>query len=274
MYQDKNKNMTAMIVGIALVISIFVITYVRFSYSENKDAEKKNQLQDEIGSTMGKAAKISTDVLSKKIAAHEKMNLIDIRENLSFTKEHLPGATNIPLPEVKDSIGVLDKNSAYIIIDSDASLATTAYAIKIFKDAGFKNVSYLDGGFSAWKSFYGQTISAGDPNSIGDQSKVNYIDSNQLKSMLEKEKNITVIDIRKSADYGAGHLKNAINIFLDDLESRRSAIPMAGKIILYGDSGLESFQAAVRLFDMGVFNTYALSDGFSAWKEKHYETAE
>ncbi|HCU71134.1 MAG TPA: hypothetical protein DIC35_05300 [Candidatus Moranbacteria bacterium] len=273
----QNKNNNALFIGISLILVIFLITFMRVSYSENQNQKEKeessNNIEDEVIAAMKNATKLSSDELNKKINSKEPLNLIDIREKSEFEKEHLPNSVNTPLSEIKGSIGILEKNKNYILIDANSFLVTTAYAIKTFSELGFKNISYLDGGFLNWKNNYYQTISAGDPKSFADQSKVNYINSDKLKEMSDMKKNITIIDVRKSAEYGEGHIKNAINIFLEDIESKQGEIPTKGRIILYGNDSLGAFQAAVRLFDMGIFNVYALSDGFNAWKSKQYEIA-
>jgi rhodanese-related sulfurtransferase len=55
------------------------------------------------------------------------------------------------------------------------------------------------------------------------------------------------------------------------LEKRKKDIPIGKKIVLYDNDGLGAFKAGVRLFDMGFFNTFTLSDGLDAWKKKNYE---
>jgi len=57
------------------------------------------------------------------------------------------------------------------------------------------------------------------------------------------------------------------------LESERNKIPVGKKIILYDKDGLWAFQGAVRLFDMGFFNVFCLSDGLDSWQQKKYPLA-
>jgi rhodanese-related sulfurtransferase len=266
-----HKNTRPLVIGTILILVIFFITFLRFSFSHNQP-DTASQLQAEIDSTLKKATKISTSQLAQKINTKESLNIIDIREAGDYAQEHLPNSSNIPLSNLKNSISILEKNKTYTLIDTSALLTTTAYGVKTFLEEGFNNVTYLDGGFVAWKNTYNQTISAGNPNSLSDQSKVSYIDSEKLKEMLEKEKNIALIDVRKKTDYAGGHLKGALNIFLADLESKKQEIPTSGKIILYdADGSGAAFQAAVRLFDMGIFNAYTLSDGLNTWQSKKFE---
>ena len=268
---NTHKNTNALYVGIFLIIAIFLITYIRMSHMGSKKDDANVKFQDEISSTLGEATKISAAQLAQKMDSNEALNIIDIREESDYSVEHLPESMNIPLLQLRESIKILDKHKSYVIVDSNPSLTTTAYGVKTFSEAGFIDISYLEGGFSSWKSKYNQTISSGDPTRFSDQSKVNYITSDNLKEMLEKEKNITIIDVRKNTRYSEGHLKNAVNIFLEDIESKKDDIPVNRKIVLYDDNGLSAFQAAVRLFDMGIFNSQILADGLDDWKSKKYE---
>lgn len=268
---DKRKNIHALYIGIFLVIAIFMITYIRFYSSGLQRENPDDKLQDEISTVLENATRLSPAQLAQKINNQETLNLIDVRDAIDYAQEHLPDSINIPLPELRESIKVLEKNKPYILIDNSPSLTTTAYAVKTFSEAGFSHILYLEGGFSAWKKTFNQTISSGDPTRFNDQSKVSYITSDKLKELLGKEKNIVLIDVRKNSQYQEGHLKNARNIFLGDIESKKKDFPVGGKIVLYDDNGLGSFQAAVRLFDLGIFNALTLSDGLDDWKSKNYE---
>ncbi len=274
--RQKNNNLIALGIGFLLIMLIALATFWR-SRPSSQDQSGYDQLakeQQAVSNNLNKATKLSPDDLMAKTRSRADIIMIDIRDSASFSQEHILNSKNIPLPKLKDGLAALDKSKTYVIIDSGQALESTALAAGIMSDGGFKNIYYLDGGFSAWKNSYGPTISAGDPNSFTDQSKVNYVNSDQIKNMLASAgTDLAVIDVRNSKDYAAGHIPSAINIFLDDLEKRRGDIPLGKKIIVYDNDGLGAFKAAVRLFDMGYYNTFAMSDGFNSWKQKNYQIA-
>jgi rhodanese-related sulfurtransferase len=248
-----------------------MITYLRFFDTDKSTQSSTSQLQDEINTALAGITKLSAEALYQKIDSKEKLTIIDIRDEDIFSNEHLPNSTNIPLTKLADAANVLEKGNLYVLLGDDSSLITVASGAKVLSGSGFHNLAYLEGGFSSWKNKYQPTISVGNPNSFTDQSKVNYITSEKLKELLSKEKGITIIDVRKSTEYNDGHIRGARNICLTDIENKKSEIPLTKKIILYDDSGIGAFQAAVRLFDMGFFNTHVLSDGLDAWKAKKFE---
>lgn len=271
MQEKQNNNLVAIIIGFCLILLIAAITFFKPSTQKNNPTPNSATANDVLTDNLRKAAKISSDELSKKILNNEKITILDIRSESAYIQEHLLNSKNVPLPSLTDALAGLEKEWNYAVVDSGISLDTTALAISLLTDAGFQNISYLDGGFSAWKNGYGRTISAGDPNSFTDQSKVNYIQSDKLKEIMTTESNFVIIDVRKSDQFTQGHLKNSVNIYLEDIEKRKKDLLFGKKIILYDDNGLGAFKAAVRLFDMGFLNTFALSDGLDAWMKKNFE---
>ena len=87
---------------------------------------------------------------------------------------------------------------------------------------------------------------------------------------MTKETNLVFIDLRNEKDFQIRHLTGARNIFLESLEEKNKEIPLGKKIILYDKDSFGSFKGAVRLFDLGIFNVSALSDGFETLKEKGF----
>lgn len=271
MQKNSNNNIVALMVGFLLILLIAVVTFFRASDPKDDSNQQDTPGQNVIINNPKSAAKISSTDLAKKIQNKDELILLDIRNEADYTTEHIFNSKNIPISIIKEALTVFDKGDAYVIIDSDASLDTIDLVAKMMSDARFKNISYLDGGFSAWKTNYSQTISVGDVNSFTDQSKITYTQTDGLKDLMKTETNLAIIDVRKSAEFNAGHIAGAMNIFLDDLEKRKKDIPMGKKIVLCDNNGLQAFQAGVRLFDMGFFNALTLADGLDNWKKKNYE---
>ena len=267
-----NKNANALMLGIFLILLISAATFLR-SYDKNKDVEeKKEAVENERSEMMKSASKISGEELSEKINTKDDILIIDLRDDISYSKEHIAGSKNMPASMIIEAAEGLDKDKQLILIDFGPENADVALFAGKMNQLGFGNVSYLDGGFYGWKNKYYSTTSSGDPNSFTDQSKVSYIQSDGLKKMIEVNiRNLALIDVRSNPKFREGHLKNAANIPLEELEKRKSEIPVGKKIVIYDDNGLLAFKAAVKLFDIGIFNVAALSDGLNGWKEKKYE---
>lgn len=77
-----------------------------------------------------------------------------------------------------------------------------------------------------------------------------------LKDILKKETH-TIIDVRSKEEFESGHVKEAINIPLQQLPSKLDTIKqMPHPIILCCASGSRSRQAHVFLSQQGINNTY------------------
>jgi len=89
------------------------------------------------------------------------------------------------------------------------------------------------------------------------------------RELLERAKKglVTVLDVRPEEEYAAGHLPGAINIPVDQLESRLARLPKRKEIVAYcrGPYCLMSFDAVDKLRKRGL-RARRLQDGFPEWR--------
>lgn len=267
---EKNKNLTAITIGLILIILVVSVTFIKFNRKEKLIKQENIEEIEKIATETKEAKSIDAKTLLTKMGGEEKITLIDIRSSQEFQKEHLQKSTNIPFDTFEENLSQLDKNFNYIFIDATNSVEIINLVGIFLPKNGFKNVYYLEGGFNGWKNTFYPTVSAGYPNSLTDQAKISYIDSVKLKEFLDVEKNVFIIDVRGKNDYDTEHIPKAINIFVDDIEKKIKEIPLGKKIIIYDADTISAFQASVRLFDLGKMNVLTLSDGFGKWKEKGF----
>ncbi|SNS18159.1 Rhodanese-related sulfurtransferase [Noviherbaspirillum humi] len=81
-----------------------------------------------------------------------KSVIVDVREPSEFAAGHLRDAKNIPLKELPNRIGELEKSKAKTIIIVCQSGARSAQAASQFTKAGFSDVASLEGGQAAWQA--------------------------------------------------------------------------------------------------------------------------
>jgi hydroxyacylglutathione hydrolase len=269
---QKNESLGALAVGLVLIILVIAIIFYK-SQAENKQHQselKKQSLAENQNDEMLEI--ISAQELNKELLENKDIIAIDLRVEEEFVREHLIDSINIPAKDFSKSTDLLDFNKQYILIDSSGDKETIQILADEFSSLGYSGkLSYLAGGFDSWKNNYNQTISDGDPTSFTDQSKVNFINCDELKKTLDNKEDLIIIDVRKEKQYSEGHLKNSTNLFLDEIEKNRRTLPRGKKIIVYDNDGLWAFKAAVRMFDLGIFNVYAVSDGLDSWKKKNFE---
>lgn len=268
---EKNKKyLTAGFVGFFLILVVALVTIFRSNLSpkENLAQIKSLESQEEVSPKEEKS--LAAKDLMQKIIQRENLVILDIRSAEEYKREHLADSLNIPFVDLEKSVGSLSKEKTYILLDDDYA-ESSLLAMPMLAENEITDVFYLQGGFSSWKSQYYPTISFGDPNSFVDQSKVKYIKSPELKELMLRDPQLVIIYLGNAEAFQQGHIKGALNIFLDDLEKSKAKIPLERKVVLYDNNGLWAFMGAVRLYDMGFYNILALSDGLEGWRNNKFE---
>lgn len=83
---------------------------------------------------------------------HGKGVILDVREPAEFAAGHMREAKNIPLKELSNRAGELDKFKSRTVIIVCQSGMRSAKAAGQLKKAGFSEVVSLDGGMAAWRA--------------------------------------------------------------------------------------------------------------------------
>ncbi len=92
-------------------------------------------------------------------------------------------------------------------------------------------------------------------------SKFETITTNEALDLIEK--GAKVIDVRTIEEYNESHIKGAINIPLNEIDS--ISYDKNDTLILYCASGVRSTKAANTLADMGYTSLYNLDGGLLNW---------
>jgi len=79
------------------------------------------------------------------------LTIIDVRERSEFLFSHILGAINMPVPELVDRVLAALELDRDIYLYSHTDEDTAAIAAEL-RQAGFRNVSELQGGLPAWKA--------------------------------------------------------------------------------------------------------------------------
>lgn len=84
---------------------------------------------------------------------------------------------------------------------------------------------------------------------------------------------VTVLDVRPSEEYAAGHVAGAINVPLKELEAHLEAFDPEHEIVAYcrGPHCILAFDAVARLRQRG-FSARRLEDGFPEWQHSGLPT--
>ncbi len=102
-----------------------------------------------VNAPSGSYKDISGDDLQKLLDSKEKIAILDVREPFEYQAGHLKAAKLIPLGELTNRLGELDKAQTIVVVC--ASGARSAQAAQYLVDQGFTKVNNLAGGMMSWQ---------------------------------------------------------------------------------------------------------------------------
>ncbi len=83
-----------------------------------------------------------------EVSRDSSAQIVDVRGAAEFSAGHIPGAVNIPLPELPDRVAELPEGP--IVLHCQGG-TRSAIAASVVRAAGRDDVSDMEGGYSAWK---------------------------------------------------------------------------------------------------------------------------
>ena len=189
---------------------------------------------------------------------------IDVRDIFAFEKSHIQGARNIPLELLIGEINTIDKDASIIVYDDNGKKGHQA--LRMLKGAGINNVWNISGGIISLQNhsyavgFEKISLLVPELESKNIKGDNNNIETNksQEKEMQDTKIDTSspiIVDVRTPAEFVEGAYPGAINICLDDIESRIEEFGDKDRdIILYCASGARSGYAQSILSQLGFIN--------------------
>jgi len=94
---------------------------------------------------------------------------------------------------------------------------------------------------------------------------VQEISSREAKALLEKNKNIFLLDVRTPQENSQARLPGTVLIPINEFERRVSEVPRNKTILVYCAVGSRSKPVAEYLSQNGYKNVYNMTDGIVGW---------
>ncbi len=97
------------------------------------------------------------------------------------------------------------------------------------------------------------------------------ISPRELYLRLDQEEEVTVVDLRQSWEYQAGHIPGAIHIFIQDIPTRLHELPQDRDIVFQCWHGVTSLDVAGFVIQNGwpAARITSLSEGMAGWVGTH-----
>ena len=184
--------------------------------------------------------KEKTQKTEEKVETKQKVDetstlIVDVRTPEEFRGGAVPEAINIPLDELMNRYQELGENAGREIIVYCASGARSAYAQRMLMQMGYNNVK-----------------NGGGLHSMMQRARTAAQPKQETKSVSNEP---LIVDVRSSYEFASGAYPGAINIDLDELQSRVNELGSKDRdITLYCASGARSAYAQRMLQQMGFKN--------------------
>lgn len=246
---------------ILALLAIFLIFGAFFWKNQSPDNldKLKQQLQERENVQLRQDIPIlqPQDVFS--LIRKKGYQLVDLREPGEFRLLHIESSLNAPFSRLEQTINQIDPQKVVILIDRE-NLPRTRLLANHLKEQGV-DVRYFQGGILKYAQENYTFINFGNPDSPQDSLKVTPLTPQEIKERIASGEHFNFVDIRPSDAYQADHIQGSLNIPLEQLEDRKHDLPL-GKILVYDNNPLRSFQAAVRLYDMNVMSVYNCTESY------------
>jgi rhodanese-related sulfurtransferase len=203
-----------------------------------------------------------------------ELALIDVREELIFSQNHLLWARNVPLSrlELRFARLVPRKTTRIVLIDDDDGLAPRAAAV--LARAGYSDLACLQGGVAAWQQAGFVTFSGVHVPSkafgefVEHDSGTPSIGARELDALMRAGADIKVLDSRPFDEYSRISIPTGVNVPGAELVLRaRDIAPSSATTIVVNCAGrTRSIIGAQSLINAGVPNkVVALRNGTMGW---------
>jgi glyoxylase-like metal-dependent hydrolase (beta-lactamase superfamily II)/rhodanese-related sulfurtransferase len=186
-----------------------------------------------------------------ELLANETLALmLDVRDASAFAEGFVPNSINIGIdgnfamwvgemiPDIKQEILLITEPGR-----------EEEVMIRLSRVGYDNTIGYLDGGFSAWQ------------NAGKEVDTFERITAEQLANQFSEE--MLLIDVRKKSEFDSEHVLNAVNIPLNQLNTRLAEFPKDKPFVLHCAGGYRSMIAASMLKQRGWENFKDVIGGFS-----------
>jgi rhodanese-related sulfurtransferase len=209
------------------------------------------------------------------LADGEELAIIDVREELVFSRGHLLFARSLPLSrlELKFAALVPRRGTRIVLCDEDDGLA--GRAADILSHAGYNNLFVLDGGIAAWAKaglevFSGVNVpSKAFGEFVEHASGTPSISADELDRLIRDGSDLVVLDSRPFDEYRRVSIPTAVNVPGAELVLRvRDIAPSPDTMVVVNCAGrTRSIIGAQSLINAAVPNkVVALRNGTMGWR--------
>ena len=180
---------------------------------------------------------------------------LDVRPGDRFIAEHVPGSVSIPLSgQFASWAGAVLGLSSRLVLIADTPEQVREARVRLARVGSENIVGYLQDGLEGWRAAGFQV------------EQVTQITVQELASRLANG-GIGVLDVRREAEFQAGHIAGADWHPLDRFKAALTEIPKDTAVAVHCKGGYRSLIACSLLQRAGYHNVVDVDGGLDAWAE-------
>ncbi len=180
--------------------------------------------------------------------------IVDVRQSVSYIREHVPDSINIPYARqgfTEQAAFYLQRDRAVVLLAASMPIADVAG--QALRNAGFSVLGALEGGISAWKQAGGAIAAIGE------------ITATELENFIEQGDAPLIVDVRETWEFNAGHIRGSKHMPLSQFGRTYRELPQDAPVVFVCASGARSGDVVQFLYRLGYRQVYNLTGGMAAW---------
>ncbi len=182
--------------------------------------------------------------------------VIDVRQNTEFGAAHIPNSINIGLGgQFASWSGTLVSIGTPIAVVAETEMQVDEAFMRLAR-VGIETVK----GFILIKDF------------TGEMKQIEQVLVKQVKELIESEKNMQFVDVRRVAEHSNGHAPRTINLPLDKLSKEIDKLDPKVPTYVICQGGYRSSLGTSILENAGFPKVYNVTGGTAAWTEAGFDT--
>ncbi len=161
---------------------------------------------------------IDGESAEKIILKENGILVLDVRTPEEYEEGHIKNGVNISVDELENRLDEISQFKDKEVFVYCKASARSEEASKILVNNGFEKITNMEDGVSEYEyELYNYTN----------------LTATQALELVNQNENAVILDVRDAKDYEQGHIENAINIPLDELENRLGELNKNDDIIVY-----------------------------------------
>lgn len=260
-YKGADKRLDVIATAVASGLTVSDVADIDFAYSPPigtaNDAMNMAAYTAENKIT-GYSPSIPVSELDEFVKREQPL-ILDVRDVFAFEKSHIEGSYNVPLEFVPANLHAIPADRTVLVYDETGKKGHQA--LRMIMGAGIKSVYNVSGGHSSmqrhqqavgFQSFQLNLLPI-EKKSISDAAVAE--EEVAQEAAVSNQNEPIVIDVRTPEEFRGGAYPGAVNISLDELQSRIEELGALDRdITLYCASGARSAYAQRMLNHFGFTN--------------------